>query len=50
QKAPRSDMDHEQLPAPVNEDNPALQKANTALCNKVIDLEQKLKELEKQKG
>ena len=34
----------------VKEDITALQKANTALCNKVIDLEQKLKELEKQKG
>lgn len=50
QKVPRSDMDHVHLPDPVKEDIIALQKANTALCNKVIDLEQKLKELEKQKG
>ena len=50
QKVPRSDMDHVHLPDPVKEDITALQKANTALCNKVIDLEQKLKELEKQKG
>lgn len=50
QKVPRSDMDHVHLPDPVKEDITALQKVNTALCNKVIDLEQKLKELEKQKG
>ncbi len=50
QKVPRSDMDQVNLPDPVKEDIIALQQANTALCNKVIDLEQKLKELEKQKG
>lgn len=50
QKVPRSDMDHVHLPDPVKEDITALQAANTALCNKVIDLEQKLKALEKQKG
>lgn len=50
QKVPRSDMDHVHLPDPVKEDITALQAANTALCNKVIELEQKLKALEKQKG
>ncbi|MCM1257737.1 MAG: serine O-acetyltransferase [Roseburia sp.] len=50
QKVPRIDMDQVHLPDPVKEDITALQLANTALCNKVIDLEQKLKEMEKQKG
>lgn len=50
QKVPRVDMDQVHLPDPVKEDITALQAANTALCNKVIELEQKLKALEKQKG
>ncbi len=47
QKVPRSDMDHIHLPDPVKEDIMMLQRENTALCNKVIDLEKQLKELKK---
>ncbi len=46
QKVPRSDMDQVNLPDPVKEDIMALQRENSALCNKVIDLEQQLKELQ----
>ncbi len=45
-KVPRSDMDQVNLPDPVKEDIMALQRENSALCNKVIDLEQQLKELQ----
>ena len=46
QKVPRIDMDQINLPDPVKEDLTALQRENTALCNKIIDLENKLKELQ----
>lgn len=46
-KVPRSDMNQVDLPDPVMEDIVVLQKENTALCNRVIDLENRLKELEK---
>lgn len=49
QKVPRSDMDQVHLPDPVKEDILELQRENTALCNKVIDLEQQLKELQKER-
>ena len=39
-------MDQVNLPDPVKEDIMALQRENSALCNKVIDLEQQLKELQ----
>ncbi len=47
-KVPRSDMDQIHLPDPVKEDIAALQHENTALYNKIIDLESKIKKLEKE--
>lgn len=44
-KIPRSDMDQCHLPDPVMEDITILQHENSALCNKLIDLEKELKEL-----
>lgn len=44
-KVPRSDMDQTHLPDPIMEDITGLQHANTALCNKVIDLENEIKRL-----
>ncbi len=49
QKVPRSDMDQIHLPDPVKEDITALQRVNTVLCNKLIDLENQIKELEKER-
>ena len=48
-KVPRSDMDQVHLPDPVMEDITVLQHENSALCNRVIDLEKELREL-KNKG
>lgn len=47
-KVPRSDMDQIHLPDPVKEDIAALRHENTALYNKIIDLESKIKKLEKE--
>ena len=44
-KVPRSDMDQVHLPDPVMEDITVLQHENSALCNKIIDLEKEIKEL-----
>lgn len=44
-KLPRSDMDQCHLPDPVTEDITMLQHENSKLCNRVIDLEQKIKEI-----
>ncbi len=44
-KVPISDMDQVHLPDPVMEDIMNLQKENSALCNRLIDLEKELKEL-----
>lgn len=44
-KLPRSDMDQCHLPDPVMEDIMILQHENSALCNKLIDLEKEVKEL-----
>lgn len=44
-KVPRSDMDQVHLPDPVMEDITLLQHENSALCNRVIDLEKELREL-----
>ncbi len=44
-KVPRSDMDQVHLPDPVMEDITVLQHENSALCNKLIDLEKEIKEL-----
>lgn len=49
QKVPRSDMDQIHLPDPVKEDIVALQRENSALCNRVLDLERQIKELEKER-
>ena len=46
EKVPRSDMDQVNLPDPVKEDIAALQHENTALCNKIFDLQQQMKELQ----
>lgn len=45
EKVPRSDMDQIHLPDPVMEDITVLQHENSALCNKLIDLEKEIKEL-----
>ncbi len=42
-------MDQVHLPDPVMEDITLLQRENSALCNRVIDLEKELREL-KNKG
>ena len=44
-KVPRSDMDQVHLPDPVMEDIIVLQHENSALCNKIIDLDKEIKEL-----
>lgn len=44
-KVPASDMDQVHLPDPVMEDITILQHENSALCNKLIDLEKEIKEL-----
>ncbi len=49
-KVPRSDMDQIHLPDPVKEDITALQHENSALCNRILDLEKQLKELEKERS
>ncbi|RDU22519.1 serine O-acetyltransferase EpsC [Anaerosacchariphilus polymeriproducens] len=48
QKIPRSDMDQIDLPDPVKNDMQTLQKENSAFCNKLIDLENELKEIRKE--
>lgn len=44
-KVPRSDMNQVDLPDPIMEDITVLQQENSALCNRLIDLERELKEL-----
>lgn len=44
-KVPRIDMCQVDLPDPVMEDILLLQRENSALCNRVIDLEKEIKEL-----
>ena len=44
-KMPASDMCHVDLPDPIMEDIQLLQRENTAICNKIIDLERIIKEL-----
>lgn len=44
-KVPRSDMNQIDLPDPIMEDITVLQQENSALCNRVIDLERELREL-----
>jgi serine O-acetyltransferase len=47
---PRNDMDQIHLPDPVKEDIDLLKHENSALCNRVIDLENELKQLRKEKS
>ena len=42
-KIPTSDMDQCHLPDPIMEDIQVLQKENTELCNRVLDLEKELR-------
>lgn len=44
-KVPRSDMCQVDLPDPVMEDITVLQKENSALCNRLIDMEKEIREL-----
>lgn len=46
-KVPRSDMDQVHLPDPVMEDITVLQHENSALCNRVLDLEKEIRALQK---
>ncbi|MGN0342506.1 MAG: serine O-acetyltransferase EpsC [Roseburia sp.] len=47
-KIPRSDMDQTDLPDPVKDDIDQLKRENTALINRIIDLEQDVKRLKEQ--
>lgn len=49
-KVPRASMDHGHLPDPVLDDIHILQKENTALSNRVIELESQLRECRKECG
>ncbi len=44
-KIPRSDMDQCHLPDPIMEDIQVLQKENSELCNRVLELEREMKQL-----
>ena len=46
---PQETLDQCHLPDPVKEDITALQYENSALCNRVLDLERQMKELEKER-
>ncbi len=46
-RCPRTDMDQIHLPDPVKEDITVLQQENSQLVNRVIDLENRLREMEK---
>ncbi len=46
---PRDNMDQVHLPDPVMEDINMLQRENSALCNKLLDLEKEIRELKKKK-
>ena len=47
QKLVREDMNQVDLPDPVNEDIKALQHANSEMTNRIIELEQEIKQLRK---
>lgn len=49
-RVPRVDMDQIHLPDPVKEDIAALQKENTALYNRLVDLEGQLRELKRKEN
>ena len=44
-KVRRSDMDQVHLPDPVMEDITLLQRENSALCNRIIEMEQEIRQL-----
>jgi len=46
---PREDMNQTDLPDPVKEDIANLQKSNTLLANKIIELEEEIKSLKKER-
>ena len=48
-KIPRSDMNQTDLPDPVEEDIQQLKRENTALSNRLIELEQEMKRLKEQR-
>lgn len=50
QTLPREDMNQTDLPDPVREDIVALQRANTELTNRLLDLEEELKQLKKKEN
>ena len=47
-KIPRSDMDQCNLPDPVQEDINVLQRENSELCNRIIDMEKEIKALKQE--
>lgn len=49
-KVPRSDMDQIHLPDPIMEDITGLRQENSKLCNRVIDLENKIRQMENKTG
>lgn len=49
-RVPRVDMDHVHMPDPVKEDIQMLQKENTALYNRLVDLENNLRILQKKEN
>ena len=48
QKLVREDLNQTDLPDPVNEDIRNLQRANSEMTNRILELEQKIKQLEKE--
>ena len=49
-KVPRSDMDQIHLPDPIMEDITSLRQENSKLCNRVIDLENQIRQIENKTG
>ena len=49
-KVPRSDMDQIHLPDPIMEDITTLQRENSGLCNRMIDLENQIRQMEARIG
>lgn len=49
QKLVREDMNQVDLPDPINEDIKALQHANSQMTNRILELEQALKQLKKER-
>ncbi len=47
---PREEMNHTDMPDPVREDIQNLQRANSVLTNRLLELEGKIKELQRERG